>query len=122
MVHGLQLVDVWKAIRKDEPGWTFSYSGGQAQLDRIYATETLKFVDAFTHTLPFGDHSALASRVGEDSASQQHQRLYRLNTSSLDEHDYCDLFHEFLAEISSYPSRHEDVGYWWESVFKPGLK
>jgi hypothetical protein len=27
-----------------------------------------------------------------------------------------------LAEISSYPSRHEDVGYWWESVFKPGLK
>ena len=31
MVNGLQLTDVWKAIRKDEPGWTFSYSGGQAR-------------------------------------------------------------------------------------------
>ena len=69
MVKGLQLTDIWKAIRKDEPGWTFSYSGGQARLDRIYATKTLKFVDAFTHTLPFGDHSALASRVCEDPPS-----------------------------------------------------
>jgi len=114
----LELTDVWKAIRKNEPGWTFTRPSGQARLDRIYAQKAIAFSDIFIHTLPFSDHSALVGSINNSASS--HRRafrtpitgLWKLNSSILCEEAYQRLMHCFLGEISQHPYREVDVGYW----------
>lgn len=126
LVNALDLKDAWKAIRKNEPGWTFNWPSGRARLDRIYATRTIEFFDIYTRSLPFGDHSALVAVIkdGQQLANvlKRTPGLWKLNTAILDEENYVLLINKFFAEIAQHPSRISDVGYWWESIFKNGLK
>ena len=95
LTTSFELTDVWRAIRKSEPGWTFTRPSGQARLDRIYTRNTIKFSDILTHTLPFSDHSALVAVI-QTSASIRRapfrpNGLWKLNTSILIEESYQDL-------------------------------
>ena len=126
LVSTFDLTDVWRAFRKNEPGWTFHRSTGQARLDRIYAQQTVEFSDTYTHALPFSDHLALVARIKAPTTPQRAPRkprgLWKLNVSVLTEQPYQDLVHRFLNECAQHPARNKDVGMWWEQIFKPGLK
>ncbi|KAI9550784.1 hypothetical protein GHT06_007138 [Daphnia sinensis] len=41
MIEGLELIDIWKKLKKTEPGHTFHHHGGSSRLDRIYAIDTV---------------------------------------------------------------------------------
>ena len=125
MIKGLELVDVWKAIRPDEPGFTFHCSMSSARLDRIYVSRNLNFMDIRTESLLMGDHQPV---VGYLNVRQPEKVMYRghdmwkLNTSILSEGRYEHFIKDFIDKISTHPTRNEDIGHWWEHVFKPGVK
>ncbi|KZS08465.1 Uncharacterized protein APZ42_027533 [Daphnia magna] len=41
MIEGLELIDIWKKLKKTEPGHTFHHHGCSFRLDRIYAIDTV---------------------------------------------------------------------------------
>ena len=114
LVSTFELIDVWRAIRKNEPGWTFHRPSSQARLDRIYAQQTVEFSDTYTHALPFSDHLALVARIKcvspPQRAPRRPQGLWKLNTAILTEQSYQDLVHRFLNECAQHPARNADVG------------
>ena len=126
LVKALSLTDAWKDIRKDEPCWTYNCATGQARLDRIYCQHHVKFSDIHLHNLPFGDHRPIVGNI--NSATSNHvvrkksAGLWKLNAAILEEDEYVELVHVFIEEMSQHPSRIDNVDYWWENTFKPGLK
>ena len=78
LVSTLERTDVWRAIRQNEPGWTFNRPSGQARLDRIYTQQTVDFSDINTHALPFSDHLALVASIRSCAIIRQDSRKHRM--------------------------------------------
>ena len=127
MVKALSLTDVWRNIRKNEPGWTYTCATGQARLDRIYLQQPVTFSNIQTHNLPFGDHRPVVGYINSTPTPRKVTKrksfdLWKLNTAVLDEDGYVDLVKVFIEEMSTHPSRSSNVDHWWENIFKPGIK
>ena len=126
LVKGLGISDVWNLIRKNEHGYTYNSVRSSARLDRIYAMDPTIFNDIFTVPLPFGDHLAVVGDLTLSTPLAARSRpdygQWKLNVSILSEDAYVKKMTEFLKSIERHPSRNRDVGYWWEHVFKPGVK
>ncbi|EFX64087.1 hypothetical protein DAPPUDRAFT_267098 [Daphnia pulex] len=58
---GLELVDVWKALRPRDSGHTYFHQGGSARIDRIYCSRSIRqeFTLITTDTTYVTDHAVL---------------------------------------------------------------
>jgi hypothetical protein len=45
-----------------------------------------------------------------------------MNVSIMSADAFGYLFRYFLATVSTFPLRRNDVSKWWEKIFKPGVK
>jgi len=125
MIRALELVDVWRAIRPNENGYTFHCLKSSARLDRIYASRSLTFTDIRTDILLTGDHQPVVGYINFSRPAYSMDKshgLWKLNTSILSEERYFQLITDFIKEIAEHPTREIDVGHWWEHVFKPGVR
>lgn len=46
----------------------------------------------------------------------------KLNMVILDEDEYIELVEGLIRDMSQHPPRNDNVDFWWENLFKPGLK
>ena len=126
LVKALNLTDVWREIRKNEPGWTYNCAYGQARLDRIYCQHPVEFSNIQMHNLPFGDHRPVVGYINSANPPPRTKRkpmdIWKLNTAILDEDEYVTLVKTFIDEMSQHPSYTNNVDSWWENLFKPGIK
>ena len=126
LVKGLGISDVWKLIRPNEHGFTYHSSRSSARLDRIYGMDPTEFSDIFTVPLPFGDHLAVVANLNHCTLSGTRARpdfgQWKLNVSILSEDAYCQRMMTFFKSSGRHPLLKDDVGRWWEHVFKPGVK
>lgn len=125
MVRVLTLKDAWKKLKPREAGFTRHTGRSSARIDRIYATENIDLQDIALGALSFGDHLPVIATIASSAPPVQHRPnygLWKLNTSVLSEERYVDLITRFITRASRHPLREQDIGLWWERVFKTGIK
>ena len=122
---GLDLVDIWRSLRPNEQGFTFHSSRSLSRIDRIYSSRQLNFTDIEIERLTIGDHDPLIASLSYERETRNHRNascLWKMNTAILSEDRYARTVSSFLTKAIQHPAREKDVGYWWERVFKPGLR
>jgi len=128
MITGLELVDIWKKLKNNEPGHTFHHHAGSSRLDRIYASQM--FADNFTsiclQPVLISDHQSIQSsfkcNLDLSQATKSSASLWKLNTLILSEEVFQNQITHFILQSSRHPLRERNVANWWESVLKPGIK
>lgn len=127
MVSGLELVDLWKAIRKNEDGHTFIHRNGSARLDRIYCSRSLRhqFVDVDLRPNAITDHFALEtnlSRVVKQFEKKKENGIWKMNASIMNEEAYAKAVEKFITNAKQLRLFRENVIEWWDKIFKNGIK
>jgi exonuclease III len=128
MIEGLELIDIWKKLKKTEPGHTFHHHGGSSRLDRIYASKA--FADNFRSIclqhLSISDHQSIQSsftcNLNIPHLAKSTVGLWKMNVLILLEEGFQRTVIDFIEQCSSHPLRLSNVANWWESVLKPGIR
>lgn len=115
MISGLDIVDVWKALRPCEAGHTYFHQGWSARIDRIYCFrsiwEDISLIATYTSYVT--DHAALHAvcsflSVPESSRTPQ-PSIWKLNTAIFTEDSFRKTFETFLHHSVSLPIRNANV-------------
>ncbi|EFX63181.1 hypothetical protein DAPPUDRAFT_119450 [Daphnia pulex] len=128
LVGGLELVDVWKALRPRDSGHTYFNQGGSARIDRIYCSRSIRqeFTLITTDTKYVTDHAVLhaASSIIPVIPTPRPPRpsIWKLNTKILSEDAFRRQLTTFIRHAAALPLKSVNVVTWWDSVFKPGVK
>ena len=127
MVSGFELVDLWKKIKHDTPGFTFHCSSSSSRLDRIYCEKTIaeQFSNIETEQFATGDHQPVIANFSPSigmNRSKKERGIWKLNTAILSEESYAHEITKVIDMIAKHPMRTQDVGFWWEEIFKPHIK
>ncbi|EFX65213.1 hypothetical protein DAPPUDRAFT_333423 [Daphnia pulex] len=128
MIAGLELVDILKKLKNNEPGHTFHHHAGSSRLDRIYASQM--FADNFKciclKPVLISDHQSIQSNfkcnLDLSRGARSSAFLWKLNTLILSEEVFQNQITQFILQSSWHPLREKNVANWWESVLKPGIK
>ena len=127
MIRTLHLKDIWKTLKPNVSGFTRHTGQSSARIDRIYASDAVELDDITLGAVSFGDHLPVIASIEPSSPNiNQHVKknygLWKLNASVLSEERYNVLINNFIAKAATHPTRNQDIGRWWEQVFKPGIK
>ncbi|KZS05064.1 Uncharacterized protein APZ42_031844 [Daphnia magna] len=128
MIEGLKLIDIWKKLRKTEPGHTFHHHVGSSRLDRIHANKA--FADNFRiiclQPLSISDHQSIQSsftcNLNIPHLAKSTVGLWKMNVLIFLEEGFQTNIVEFIKQCSNHPLRLSNVANWWESVLKPGIR
>ena len=127
LIRILELKDIWKTLKPTESGFTRHTGQSSARIDRIYANSALGLDDIKLGAVTFGDHLPVMASITPiyPNTNQQIKKnygLWKLNASVLSEERYITLINNFIVKAAQHPLRNQDIGRWWEQVFKPGVK
>lgn len=127
MIAGLELVDIWKALRKNENGYTFVHRNGAARLDRIYCNRSLLqfFPEIFLVPNAITDHFALVTSFTKTlnfAKTKKEKGIWKINASVLQEDAYARTIEKFVDNAILLPVFKEDVIEWWDNIFKKGIR
>ncbi|EFX67634.1 hypothetical protein DAPPUDRAFT_115279 [Daphnia pulex] len=125
---GLELVDVWKALRPRDSGHTYFHQGGSARIDRIYCSRSIRqeFTLITTDTTYVTDHAVLHAACSIlpviPTPRPPRPSIWKLNTKILSEDAFRRQLTTFIRHAAALPLKSVNVVTWWDSVFKPGVK
>jgi hypothetical protein len=128
LVGGLELVDVWKALRPRDSGHTYFHQGGSARIDRIYCSRSIRqeFTLITTDTTYVTDHAVLHAACSIlpvlPTPRPPRPSIWKLNTKILSEDAFRRQLTTFISHAVALPLKSINVVTWWDSVFKPGVK
>lgn len=127
MIAGLELVDLWKALRKNDSGYTFVHRSGAARLDRIYCTRTIlkSFPEICLVPNAITDHFALVATFIQKLNcfnTKKEKGIWKINASVLEEEAYARTVEKFVTNAIQLTKFNEDVIEWWENIFKKGIR
>ena len=127
LIRILNLKDIWKKLKPNLSGFTRHTGQSSARIDRIYASDAMGLDTITLGAVSFGDHLPVIASISPNSPDiNQHTKknygLWKLNASVLSEERYNVLINNFIAKAATHSSRNQDIGHWWEQVFKPGIK
>ncbi|EFX62005.1 hypothetical protein DAPPUDRAFT_120647, partial [Daphnia pulex] len=125
---GLEVVDVWKALRPRDSGHTYFHQGGSARIDRIYCSRSIRqeFTLITTDTTYVTDHAVLHAACSIlpviPTPRPPRPSISKLNTKILSEDAFRRQLTTFIRHAAALPLKSVNVVTWWDSVFKPGVK
>ena len=128
LTAGLELVDVWKALRPRDLGHTYFHQGGSARIDRIYCSRSIKedFSLITVSATSVTDHSVVHCLCHITNSAPCSPRkspsVWKLNVQILEEEAFKARFHRFWSHATRLPLFSGDLAGWWETIFKPGVR
>ena len=118
----LQLTDVWKKLKQQQPSHTFHHKSGSSRIDRFYVSSAIAphCGDMIVCPVAFTYHCAIILQLSnqQQNARQRSRGHWKLNVSILQDEEYRLRVSKAIQRASTHSKRNTDIKFWWEYIFK----
>ena len=127
MVSAFALIDLWRKLKPNDPGYTFHCSSSSSRLDRIYCEKNIleRFSIIETGNFVTGDHQSVTVNFLPDTMlnrRSENRGVWKLNAAILSEESYVEEIKKVIEKSAKNPMRKQDVSLWWDNNFKTDVK
>ena len=109
MSSSLQLTDVWKKLKQQQPGHTFHHKSGSSRIDRFYVSSAIAphCGDMTVCPVAFTDHCAIILQLSnqQQNARQRSRGHWKLNVSILQDEEYRLRVSKAIQRASTHSKR-----------------